>query len=163
MASQTSAPAEPGPGLDAFEALEARLEAIESQLAEICAAHHSGRAHANALDKATNAIAERAAAAVQEARDAAAAERFAKARVAAGDRVRIRAVREVDVWIGPRSERLRLSPTNVRADVCRVLDRATWEAMLARPESEVRQLVTDGAILAEDVMPDEAARIEARS
>jgi hypothetical protein len=69
----------------------------------------------------------------------------------------------VDAWAGPRSERLRLSPGNVRADACRVLDRGAWEAMLARPESEVRSALESGDLVLEELSTDEAAALEARS
>jgi hypothetical protein len=154
-ARQTSAAPELAQLAASVADLAARLAALES-------AHRSGKAHATALDKATDAIAERAAAAVQAARDAAAAERSKRAAAAAGERVRVRAVREVDAWIGPRSERLRLSPGNVRADVCRVMDRAAWAAIVGRSD-EAREALDGGALVVEDVAPDEPARVEARA
>lgn len=125
-----------------------RLERVERQLAELVAAHRSHAGHLRHLDKATDAIATAAAAAVEAARDAARAERIR----AAGERVRVRAVRPVDLAIGGRST-LRLDPSNVRANVCRIFDRAAWLAIAEL--DEVRAAIDSGAIRVEDLAPGE--------
>lgn len=149
--------------LDAFEArLAARLDAFEARLAAIESAHRSGAAHARHLDAARESVEAAARAAVERAREQAKAARSARDRELAGDRVRLRAIREVDAWIGPRGEKLRLSPGNVRANVAKIMDRGAWLAIVERSD-EVRAAIDSGALVVEGVAPDEAARIEARS
>jgi len=145
-----------------LDAIEARLGDVERQLAELAGAHRSHAGHTRYLDRAAESIEAKARAAVQAARDAAREQREAKARAAAGDRVRVRAVRAADLWIGPTSARLRLDPANIRGDSCRLMDRAAWAAIVDRSD-EVRAALDGGAlVVVEDVAPDEAAATEVR-
>lgn len=136
--------------------LERDLDATERDLVrrldDLESAHASHAGHTRHLDRRAESIEAAARAQVEKAREQARADREARARELAGDRVRVRAVREVDAWIGPRGERFRLSPGNVRANVAQIMTRAAWEAMLARSE-DVRAALGSGAVLVEDLSP----------
>jgi len=146
----------------------ARLDAVERQLGELAAtvadlvaAHRSHAGHLRHIDRAADAIANAARDAVEAARHAAREQRLAAARERAGERVRVRAIRPVDLWVGPRSERVKLDPANLRGDSARLLDRSAWAGIVERSD-EVRAALESGAISVEALSPDEAAALEAR-
>lgn len=146
-AAPDDAPPAPAPShAERLADLESRLAEIEALgLADLVSGHRTAISHARLLEARSEQIEAAARSAVEAARAAAREQRAASARERAGERVRVRAAQDfVDVWIGPRGERLVLDPKNTRADVCRLVDRAEWarsssaQATSARSSTTVR-------------------------